>query len=279
MKAWVVVRVFAAILAVGGGFHGAQADSIRFARFEFEGKVSFGIVEGEKIHLLEGDPFTKYRKTGRETKLDAVKLLTPCVPTKIFGVAGNIPAATAEPKPKPAFPQFFNKVPSAALPHGGDIVLPKGATKVLYEAEVVAVIGKRARKVSVEEASDYILGVACGNDVSGTDWPDDFQLWRSKGSDTFAPFGPFIVTGLNLDDLEFELRLNGEVRQKTSTSKLVHSIPEMVSFISQYTTLEPGDIIYTGTEPPIDVLSPGDVVEVEVEGVGVLKNRVVAESN
>ncbi|MCA9433498.1 MAG: fumarylacetoacetate hydrolase family protein, partial [Candidatus Omnitrophica bacterium] len=196
-----------------------------------------------------------------------------------FGAAGNMRPKDAEPAPKPDHPEFFFKAATALVPQGGEIVIPKDAEKVLYEGEVVVVIGKEAKKVSVEEAPDYILGITCGNDVSGSDWGGDFQAWRVKATDTFAPCGPFLVTGLDYNNLDFELRLNGEVRQKANTCDLIHSIPELVSFLSQYITLRPGDLIYAGTQPPVDVIKPGDTVEVEVEGVGVLKNQVVADKD
>ena len=144
------------------------------------------------------------------------------------------------------------------------------------------VIGKRARKVPKENALDYVLGVTCGNDVSERYWQNDeenkdVQWWRAKGSDTFGPCGPFLVSGLNYDDLLLTLRLNGEVKQRERTSQMIHDVPTIVSFISQHVTLLPGDLIFTGTSGTTSKLQPGDVVEVELQGVGVLRNRVARQ--
>ncbi|MDP7134523.1 MAG: fumarylacetoacetate hydrolase family protein, partial [Planctomycetota bacterium] len=167
--------------------------------------------------------------------------------------------------------------------HEGRIIIPKDATEeVHFEAEMVVVIGKRARKVSKENALDYVLGVTCGNDVSERYWQNDeenkdVQWWRAKGSDTFGPCGPFIVSGLNYDDLLLTLRLNGEVKQEERTSQMIHDVATQVSFISKHVTLLPGDLIFTGTSGKTSALHPRDVVEVELQGVGILRNRVGRE--
>jgi len=158
-------------------------------------------------------------------------------------------------------------------------VLPKDAGRVDHEGELVVVIGKRAKDVSLEEALDYVLGYTCGNDVSARDWQrNDRQYWRAKGSDTFAPMGPWIVTGLDPSDLKLDVRLNGEVVQSTSTALLIHDIPHIISFATRVMTLEPGDAIYTGTPGTTQALKAGDVVEVEIEGIGTLRNPVTAEA-
>ncbi len=145
-----------------------------------------------------------------------------------------------------------------------------------YEAELVIVIGKRASNVSEDEALDYVLGITCGNDVSARIWQScDVQWWRGKGSDTFGPCGPFIASGVDYQNLDMQLRVNGEVRQKTNTRYMIHNIAQTVSFISKHVTLEPGDLIFTGTTGTTKELYAGDVVEVEIEGVGVLRNTVV----
>jgi 2-keto-4-pentenoate hydratase/2-oxohepta-3-ene-1,7-dioic acid hydratase in catechol pathway len=175
-------------------------------------------------------------------------------------------------------PQAFFKTPSCLVPPDGQIVIPKDATVVDYEGEMVIVIGRRAKNVPKESALDYVLGVTCGNDVSERNWQkNDVQWWRAKSADTFGPCGPFIVSGLNYDDLLVQLRLNGEVKQKERTSQLIHDVRTLVSTLSRYVTLEPGDLIYTGTSGKTSPMKAGDVVEVELEGVGVLRNPVVAE--
>jgi 2-keto-4-pentenoate hydratase/2-oxohepta-3-ene-1,7-dioic acid hydratase in catechol pathway len=166
---------------------------------------------------------------------------------------------------------------------GEHIVIPKDSPgPVHFEAELVVVIGKTTRKVSKEEALDHVFGVTCGNDVSERYWQNDpenkdVQWWRAKGADTFGPVGPYIATGLNPDDLLMTLRLNGEVMQQERTDHLIHDVATMVSYISRYVTLQPGDLIFTGTPGETSAIEPGDVVEVELEGVGVLRNPVAAE--
>jgi 2-keto-4-pentenoate hydratase/2-oxohepta-3-ene-1,7-dioic acid hydratase in catechol pathway len=197
-------------------------------------------------------------------------------------MAGNYKShlADAEIPPKFRIPQPFFKSPSSLLRHEGRIVIPKDATdEVHYEAEMVIVIGRRAHDVSKENALDYVLGVTCGNDVSERYWQNDeenkdVQWWRAKGSDTFGPCGPFIASGLDYDDLLLTLRLGGEVKQKERTSQMIHDVATQVSFISQYVTLLPGDLIFTGTSGKTSALRPKDVVEVELEGVGILRNHV-----
>jgi 2-keto-4-pentenoate hydratase/2-oxohepta-3-ene-1,7-dioic acid hydratase in catechol pathway len=141
---------------------------------------------------------------------------------------------------------------------------------------MVVVVGKRARNVARDDALGYVFGVTCGNDVSARQWQkNDLQWWRAKGSDTFGPCGPFIATGIDYDDLQLVLRVNGAEQQSQRTSDLVHGVAAILSHVSRYMTLEPGDLIYTGTPGQTKALNPGDVVEVELEGVGVLRNRVV----
>jgi 2-keto-4-pentenoate hydratase/2-oxohepta-3-ene-1,7-dioic acid hydratase in catechol pathway len=141
---------------------------------------------------------------------------------------------------------------------------------------MVIVMGRRAKDVGVEEAADFIFGVTAGNDISERDWQgDDLQWFRAKASDTFGPVGPMIVTGLDYDDLLLQTRVNGEVRQSERTRDLLFGVAEIVSYVSRYVTLLPGDIIFTGTPGSTRAMEPGDMVEVELEGVGILRNTVV----
>ena len=140
-------------------------------------------------------------------------------------------------------------------------------------------MGKRAKNVPESTAMDYVFGITCGNDISARDWQkNDIQWWRAKGSDTFGPCGPFIASGLDYGNLQMTLRLNDEVRQQTTTKNMIHNLAQAVSYISRQVTLEPGDLIYTGTPGQTQPMQIGDIVEVEIEGVGVLKNRIVAAS-
>ena len=258
------------------------ADVVKFARFKVNDKISFGIVEGDNVREVSGKIFADWTKTDKVHAISDVRLLVPTVPRHVFAMAGNYKSHlnNAEIPPKFRIPQPFFKSPSSLVRHEGRIVIPEDATEeVHFEAEMVVVIGKRARRVPKEDALDYVLGVTCGNDVSERYWQNDaedkdVQWWRAKGSDTFGPCGPFVVSGLNYDDLQLTLRLNGEVKQQERTSQMIHSVAAQVSFISKHVTLLPGDLIFTGTSGTTSALRPRDVVEVELEGVGILRNRV-----
>jgi 2-keto-4-pentenoate hydratase/2-oxohepta-3-ene-1,7-dioic acid hydratase in catechol pathway len=247
--------------------------------------VAYGILEGDRVHQLAGDLFGSWTRTDTSHALKDVKVLVPTVPTQVLALAGNYKSHLGQEAIPPKFqiPQPFFKSPSCLVADGGAIVLPKDAPgPIHYEAELVIVIGKRASKVTKEKALEYVFGVTCGNDVSERYWQNDVenkdvQWWRAKGADTFGPCGPYIVSGLNYDDLMLTLRLNGEVRQKESTKLMIHDVATTVSYISKYITLQPGDLIYTGTHGKTESIKAGDVVEVELEGVGVLRNPVAAE--
>ena len=249
----------------------------KFVRFRAGDTVAYGVVEGDSIRQISGDLFGSWQKTDKTHPLSGVKILAPTQPTQVLAMAGNYKSHLADQQIPPKFqiPQLFLKSPSCLIANGEDIVIPKGTAEVHYEGELVIVIGKRAKNVPKEKAKDYILGVTCGDDVSARDWQkNDVQWWRAKGSDTFGPVGPYIVSGLNYDDLLVQLRLNGEVKQKQSTKDLIHDVSTIVSFISQHVTLNPGDLIFTGTPGETSAIKPGDVVEVDIEGIGVLRNTV-----
>lgn len=254
---------------------------IRYVRFRYGNVVRYGILEGEEIREIDQPPFFDYKETGQSYKLRDVKLLYPCEPTKVLAVGLNYRSHLGN-RPVPKRPEIFYK-PISCLQNPEDpIIIPRDAKNVHFEGELVGVIGKRARKVSEEEAEREILfGVTCGNDVSERDWqhgPEkDLQWWRAKGADTFGPMGPCIVRGLNYGDLLLTTRVNGKVKQRQRTSDLIFPLPKIISFVSQYVTLEPGDVIFTGTPGTTEALKPGDIVEVEVEGIGVLRNPVVKE--
>jgi 2-keto-4-pentenoate hydratase/2-oxohepta-3-ene-1,7-dioic acid hydratase in catechol pathway len=261
-----------------------SAEPTRYLRFQKGDTIAYGILEGEQVRQLEGDRFGEWSKTDKVFPLSQVKLLVPTQPTQVLALAGNYRSHIAG-TPTPAkfkIPQPFHKGPSCLIAHNEAIVLPKDSTDVHYEAELVIVIGKKCSKVSPDKALDYVFGVTAGNDVSERVWQNDeetkdIQWWRAKGADTFGPVGPYIITGIDYSDLDLQLRLNGEVKQKDNTSQFIHDIPNTVSFISRYVTLYPGDLIFTGTPGETSAMKASDVVEVELEGVGVLRNTVVAE--
>jgi 2-keto-4-pentenoate hydratase/2-oxohepta-3-ene-1,7-dioic acid hydratase in catechol pathway len=226
---------------------------------------------------MRGGLFDGPRFTGAVHELSDLRLLWPCEPTKILAVGLNYGSHLGN-RPRPARPEIFYKPLSALQRPGGPIQIPTDAVDVHYEGELVVVIGSQVKNASREEARGAIFGVTCGNDVSDRAWQHgpskDLQWWRAKGSDTFAPLGPAVATGLDYGNLKLQTRLNGEVVQEQSTADLIFDCPSIVSWVSGWVTLMPGDIIYTGTPGATRRLKPGDVVEVEIEGVGALRNAV-----
>ena len=246
------------------------------ARYRYKGRPAYGVVEGQALHPIDGDIFGDFRPAALAIPLTEVRLLAPVPPGKILGTALNYPSHLGE-TPPPANPEFFLKPPSAVIGPEEAILLPPHAGRVDCEGELVAVIGRRCRGVSAGEALKYVFGYTCGNDVSARHWQrDDLQWWRAKGSDTFCPIGPIIATGLDPANLELRTLVNGRVCQQTNTSQLIYSVARLISFASQAMTLEAGDVIFSGTPGKTTPLSPGAVVEVEVEGIGVLRNPVRA---
>lgn len=253
----------------------AQRAVTKYVRYQLAGATSYGILEGGTIHELKGDLFTKVTPTGRQVKLSEVKLLAPCEPSKVIAVGLNYKSHLGT-RPPAAYPGLFAKYPTSIIATGESIVLPEDAKNVHYEGELVVVIGKRAKNVAKGESASYIFGVTAGNDVSERDWQGaDLQWFRAKAADTFGPLGPAIVTGLNYNDLLLQTRLNGEVVQSERTKDLIFDVDTIVSYISRYVTLMPGDVIFTGTPQTTKAFKEGDVIEVEVEGVGVLRNRAI----
>ncbi len=253
-----------------------QAQQVtRYVRYHHEGEVRFGILDGESIRELDGELFASPRETGATVPLADVRLLAPVVPGKVIAVGLNYLSHLGGREPA-AYPGLFTKLPTSIVGPEEPIVLPPDAENVHYEGELVVVIGRRASGVTPEEAPAHIFGVTAGNDVSERGWQrDDLQWFRAKASDTFGPIGPTIATGVDYNDLLIQTRLNGEVRQSERSSDLLFDVNELVSYISRYVTLLPGDVIFTGTPGTTQAMQPGDVVEVEVEGVGVLRNPVV----
>jgi 2-keto-4-pentenoate hydratase/2-oxohepta-3-ene-1,7-dioic acid hydratase in catechol pathway len=209
-----------------------------------------------------------------------VKLAPPCQPTKVVALGLNYADHAAEAGlPLPEQPIIFLKPPTTLIGHLEQIIYPSMSQQVDYEAELAVVIGRRAKNVPTHKARHYILGYTCGNDVTARDLQQkDGQWTRSKSFDTFCPLGPWIVTDLNPSSLAITCRVNGKVRQAGNTADMVFEVWHLVSFISRVMTLEPGDVIMTGTPAGVGPLSPGDVVEVEIEGIGTLKNEVVSWS-
>jgi len=254
-----------------------KPSSLRFARFRHGRRQGYALVEGGLLRPIVGSPFGRWRSGDETVPLAQVRLLAPARPSKILAVALNYRSHLHQfdQSSAPANPELFLKPPSAVIGPEEAIVLPPTAGRVDYEGELVAVIGRRARGLTPDEALAHVLGYTCGNDVSARDWQrDDLQWWRAKGCDTFAAVGPWIVTGLDPTNLELRTRVNGEIVQSINTSLLIYDVARLVSFASQAMTLEPGDLLFTGTPGTTAPLKAGDVVEVDIGGIGVLRNHV-----
>ena len=282
----VTVGILGWLLGLGSAGAGDQPRrGERYLRFRNGATTAYGVLEGDRVRQLAGDLFGTFSRTDQTYSLTEIQLLPPTVPTQVLAMAVNYKSHMKSETIPARFriPQPFLKSPSCLIGHGEKIVIPCDSPGPVHaEGELVIVIGKRASKVPREKALDYVLGVTCGNDVSERHWQNDagnkdVQWWRAKGADTFGPVGPYIATGLNPDELLLRLRVNGQERQKERTSQLIHDVASTVSYISRYVTLQPGDLIFTGTPGETPEIKPGDVVEVEIEGVGVLRNPVVAE--
>jgi len=249
----------------------------KFIRYRHNSTISYGILDGETVRQIEGGLFDSHRETGITLRLSEVKLLYPCEPSKILAVGLNYGSHLGD-RQRPEKPGIFYKPVTALLDPEEKIIIPRDATNVHYEGELVIVIGKKAKDVPQERALESMFGVTCGNDVSEREWQGgaqkDLQWWRAKGCDTFAPLGPAVVTGLDCGKLMLETRLNGEVVQRQCTSDMIFDCATIIAWISRYVTLLPGDVIYTGTPGKTRNMKSGDVVEVELEGVGVLRNSV-----
>ena len=256
---------------------------VKILRYQSDTGAQYGVLEGDAtVRQLVGSPFGDYEVGQAVGSVDSLKLLAPVAPSKVIGVGANYKLHIEEGSGSvPEVPMLFTKPPTAVVGPEEPIVYPTGAESVQFEGELVVVMGKTARHVSEADALDYVLGYTCGNDVSHR----EVQLAEmamgvlllGKGYDSFCPLGPVIATGLDPSNLMLETRLNGERRQQTNTSDLLFSVPHLISFMTRYFTLLPGDVISTGTPSGVGDVTPGDSVEIEIEGIGVLRNHVVAE--
>jgi len=253
---------------------------MRIVRYQEKSETpKYGWLLDDQIGEIEGDLFGKYRRRDAHLPLSEVKLLAPATPSKIVCVGRNyIDHARELGNEVPQIPLIFLKPPSSIIAPGETIYLPPQSKQVEHEAELVVVIGKRGRRIIAEEAKNYILGYTIGNDVTARDLQKiDDQWTRAKGFDTFCPFGPWIDTDFDPADALITCRVNGQMRQMASTRDMVFSVSTLIAYISSIMTLEPGDLIFTGTPAGVGPLHDGDVVEVEIDGLGHLSNPVKAE--
>ena len=250
---------------------------MKIVRFTHGQKAEYGILYEDAVLSIEDSPFEAIKETNQHYRLTDLKLLSPCVPSKIVALGVNYRSHGEEMNHHiPAEPLIFLKPPTSVIGTEGNIVYPESSERVDYEGELGVVIKSVTRRVSKENAPDYILGYTCVNDVTARDLQARDKQWtRAKSFDTFCPIGPCIETELDPSDLSLETCLNGEIRQQTRTSQLIFPVYDLVSFISHIMTLLPGDVIATGTTSGIGPMQPGDTVEVKIEGIGTLRNYVI----
>jgi 2-keto-4-pentenoate hydratase/2-oxohepta-3-ene-1,7-dioic acid hydratase in catechol pathway len=239
-----------------------------------EPEIRLGCVEGERVYELVGEPFGESTRGRAVAELGAVTLLAPCLPSKIIGLTRNFADRLRETGSQPPpLPTIFLKPPSTVIGPGAIIRLPPQSQRVEFAAALGVVMGQRAYQVTPEEALACVGGYTCANDITAQDLIDADGLWaRGKSFDTFCALGPAVVTGLDPAELLITCKINGATRQMSSTHDMLFGVPQIVAFISSIMTLLPGDVILTGTPAGVGQLADGDTVEIEIEGIGVLKN-------
>ncbi len=258
---------------------------MRWCRFNLGGAPRYGLVEGDQVREVAGDPFDGYEMTGAVHPLSAVHLLVPVIPRTFYCVGLNYAGhlrEIAEREGKepnlPTQPDVGYRANNALIAHGEDIVIPPDASEKLhYEGEVVAVIGKKAKHLSEDDAQSCVLGYTIGNDFPERTWQrSDRTLWRAKNTDTFKPMGPWIDTEARLEDMETTVRVNGHETIRFKTDEMIFGVATFIATMSRYLTLWPGDVIWMGTDGTSPDLVVGDEVEVGISGIGTLRNRLVA---
>ena len=260
---------------------------MRWIRYDRDGRARYGILEGDRVEEVEGSPFESYERTRRRFAFGDVRLLPPVIPPTFYAAGHNYAKHTKEAAELlgtkiavPAKPDIGYRANNALIAHGEPIVIPRSsAGKIQYEGELVAVIGKKVKHVSEAEALSCVFGYTIGNDVSERAWQaQDKTLWRAKNSDTFKPMGPWIETAIDLDALMTRVRLNGKQVAEFKTNEMIFGVATFISAMSQCLTLHPGDVIWMGADSPTLDMVAGDTVEVEISGIGVLRNPIVAET-
>lgn len=256
---------------------------MKWCRFHVDDRITYGIVESDVVFEVEGNPFGAFRRTQRTFRLDAIKLAVPVVPGTFYCVGLNyrehIIAGARRRGVEPSFPpkpDINYRANNALIAQGEAIVKPADASEEFqYEGELVAVIGKKAKNVSREEALGCVFGWTIGNDVSERSWQrSDRTLWRSKNADTFKPMGPWIETDANLDAMETAVRLNGAEVDRFKTNDMIFDVATFIAEVTKYNTIHPGDVFWMGTDGSPRNMKPGDTVEVEISGIGTLRNPV-----
>jgi 2-keto-4-pentenoate hydratase/2-oxohepta-3-ene-1,7-dioic acid hydratase in catechol pathway len=259
---------------------------MRWIRYTAKGRTGYGILEGDRIREVRGDPFDGHEPTGRVQALDTVKIEVPVVPRTFYCAGLNYVEHVKEQAAKrgetpniPTKPDMGYRAANALIAHGENVVIPRDATeKVHYEGELVVVVGKKAKHLSEADALSCVLGYTIGNDVSERTWQrSDRTFWRSKNTDTFKPMGPWIETDFDLDRAETVVRLNGMETTRFATNHMLFGIATFISTMTRYLTVWPGDIIWMGTDGTSPDVKHGDVVEIDITGIGTLRNPFVRE--
>jgi 2-keto-4-pentenoate hydratase/2-oxohepta-3-ene-1,7-dioic acid hydratase in catechol pathway len=258
----------------------AQAKPVKYVKFEAHGTPAWGILENENtIQELSGAPWLSTTKpTGRRTKVPDVKFLAPAEAKKVIAAGLNYKSHIGQASPA-KYVGLFAKFPTSLSGHDADTPYPADATSLHYEAEICVVMGKRAQNITEAQVKDHIFGVTACNDVSERAWQkSDLQWFRAKAHDGFGPMGRELVTNVDYNNLKLIGRHNGKVVQETTTDLLIFNINNIISYTSRYVTLEPGDVVFTGTPGTTQAMKPGDTFEVEIVGVTTLRNKIAAKS-
>ncbi len=261
---------------------------MRWCRFQANGKVSYGIVEGRNVQPVSGTPFGRHRKSGSPLPLSRVKLLIPVVPPTFYAAGVNYRThvmrsaeLTGRQANVPTAADIGYRANNALIANNESIIVPKDASeRIQYEGELVVVIGKQGKHITADKVWDHILGYSIGNDFSERTWQgNDRTFWRGKNADTFKPMGPWIETDVDLDSMRTMVRVNGKEVENFKTNNMLFGISEYITRMTQYLTLYPGDVIWMGTDGVPQNVHHGDVIEVEITGIGTLRNPVVVEGH
>ena len=256
---------------------------MRFVRYQSSNDPlpHLGWLLEDRVGVIEGSPYTEFRRLETDRSLAEVRLLAPVQPGKIIGVGRNYLAHAREQNVEvPEVPMLFLKPPSSVIGPGDTIVLPPQSQQVVHEAELAVVMGKAGRWIQPEDALAYVLGYTISNDVTARDLQRrDVQWTRGKGFDTFCPLGPWIETEFDPADALMTCYVNGEMRQMASTRDMLFNVRQLIAYISSIMTVEPGDVLMTGTPAGVGLLQAGDIVQITIEGLGTLQNSVTREKS
>lgn len=260
---------------------------MRWVRYGVGDFCGYGILEDDRIVAARGTPFTGYERSGESHRLRDVKLHLPFEPRTFYAVGQNYIVHASQypglhasaPTPVPSKPDVAYRAHSGLIAHEEDVLIPLTSTSLQYEGELVAVIGKRGKRIPREKAFEYVLGYTIGNDVSERSWQkSDRTPWRAKNADTFSPMGPWVETAADPARMETIVRVNGRETTRFRTNEMLFGVDIFISTVSEYITLQPGDMFWMGTEGSSPDLEDQDVVEVEITGIGILRNRFVREA-